>query len=121
MIIKHLLYKGQRVPVYMSSIHYTPQVSRSKYLRSKYAYRDSFLSVCSFFSARRLPIAQVIVDNDKSDLVDVLFVSKNIAVEYVPPGDHRTNPAERAIYNIIIICMESMIASGKFKLKVVMI
>jgi hypothetical protein len=37
------------------------------------------------------------MDNEKSDLLDELFVSKNITVEYVPPGDHRTNPAERAI------------------------
>jgi hypothetical protein len=37
------------------------------------------------------------MDNEKSDLLDELFVSKNIAVEYVPPGDHRTNPAERVI------------------------
>ena len=37
------------------------------------------------------------MDNEKSDLLDDLFVSKNIEVEYVPPGDHRTNPAERAI------------------------
>ncbi len=66
---------------YLEYIHYTPQVSRSKY-----AYRDSFLSVCSFFSARRLPIAQVIMDNEKSDLLDELFVSKHISVEYVPPG-----------------------------------
>ena len=80
------------ISTYLGYIHYTPQVSRTKY-----AYRDSFLSVCSFFSARRLPIKQVIMDNEKSDLLDDLFVSKNIEVEYVPPGDHRTNPAERAI------------------------
>ena len=80
------------ISCYLGYIHYTPQISKSKY-----AYRDSFLSVCSFFSARRLPIAQVIMDNEKSDLLDELFISKNISVEYVPPGDHRTNPAERAI------------------------
>jgi hypothetical protein len=37
------------------------------------------------------------MDNEKSDLLDDLFVSKNFAVEYVPPGGHGTNPAERAI------------------------
>ena len=37
---------------YLGYIYYTPQLSRTKY-----AYRDSFLSVCSFFSARHLPIA----------------------------------------------------------------
>ncbi len=37
------------------------------------------------------------MDNEKSDLLDQFFVKNNIEVEYVPPGDHRTNPAERAI------------------------
>ncbi len=60
---------------YLGYIHYTPQLSRTKY-----AYRDSFLSVCSFFSARHLPITQVIMDNEKSDLLDDLFTCSCIKI-----------------------------------------
>jgi hypothetical protein len=30
-------------------------------------------------------------------MLEGFFIDNNITVEYVPPGDHRTNPAERAI------------------------
>ncbi len=36
------------------------------------------------------------MDNEKSDMLDGYFRQNKVTVEYVPPGDHCTNPAERA-------------------------
>ena len=81
---------------YLGYIRLTPQVSRTKY-----AYRDSFRDILAFFSSRSKPIYQVIMDNEKSDLIVEFFRENKIQkVEFVPPGDHRTNPAERSIQTV---------------------
>ena len=40
------------------------------------------------------------MDNEKSDLIVELFRKYQVPPEFVPPGDHRTNPAERAIKTV---------------------
>ena len=72
------------ISCYSGYISYTPQISRSAS-----AYRDSFKSLCAFFSQRSQPIAHIIMDNEKSDMIEGFFLDSKITVEYVPPGDHR--------------------------------
>ena len=71
------------ISCYMGYISYTPQISRSAV-----SYRESFKSLCAFFSQRSQPITHIIMDNETSDLLEEFFTDKDITVEYVPPGDH---------------------------------
>lgn len=46
---------------------------------------------------KRKTINMIILDNETSTLVENYFESVKVQLQYVPPNDHRSNRAERAI------------------------
>ena len=73
-------------------IHLYPMKSRTAP-----AYVSAFKSVVSFFRSLSHPLTHILLDNETSSDLTSFFVSVNLSYQYVPPFNHRSNPAERAI------------------------
>ena len=73
-------------------IHLYPMKSRTAP-----AYVPAFKSVVSFFRSLSHPLTHILLDNETSSDLTSFFVSVNLSYQYVPPFNHRSNPAERAI------------------------
>ena len=73
-------------------IHVVPMRSRSAK-----DYTNSFLQCINFFKTRGIHHTKVKVDNETSNLFRQVAGDNNIQIEYVPPENHRQNPAERDI------------------------
>ncbi len=74
-------------------IHVEPMISR----HSNH-HLIAFQSACNFFNNnKKLSINKARFDNETSADMQSLCKSMNISVEFVPPGNHRTNLSERCI------------------------
>ena len=83
------------ITVFKNYIRYTPFQSRSAE-----DYNTAFSSVLTFFKLHGQKLHIIRMDNEaaqQSSLLKAAFVSADVTVEYVAPGDHRTLLAERAI------------------------
>ena len=80
------------ITLHRGFIHYHPMMSRTAP-----AYVSAFIAVLSFFSSHGFPITNLKLDNESSSQLSALFVKHDVAFQHVPPFNHRTNPAERAI------------------------
>ena len=83
------------ITVLKNYIRYTPFQSRSAD-----DYNKAFSSVLTFFKIHGQKLRNIRMDNEaaqQSSLLKAAFVSADVTVEYVAPGDHRTLLAERAI------------------------
>ena len=82
------------VTTYKGYIHVEPQNSRSAP-----AYVRTFTATLRFFRSHGHPLTDLIADNERSEDLTALFRSQPhpVTVQYVPPHNHRANPAERAI------------------------
>ena len=73
-------------------VHYEPMPSRtaSSYLA---AYTRAWVFYCRFGA----PPSFMRMDNETSDLLESFAKEKHFTIQYVPPGTHRANKAEREI------------------------
>ena len=78
--------------VYKNYIHVEPLTDRSAA-----SYVKAYTAGFTFFANRGHTIRDVVLDNETSAALEVLFREKNIKFQYVPPGNKRSNRAERAI------------------------
>ena len=65
--------------------------------RTGISYRKAYKEIFTFFKVHDAHVNMVVLDNETSDLVENYFESVNVQFQYVPPNDHRSNRAERAI------------------------
>ena len=65
--------------------------------RNAGTYEQAFNDGLKFFRDRDIPINILRLDNEQSSLVSAICVRNKIKLELVPPGNHRSNTAERAI------------------------
>jgi len=80
------------ISVFKNYIKYTPFKDRSAG-----AYIDAFSSVISFFRSYGHHVPIVRMDNETSSALQDFFRKEVVSWQYVPPGQHRTLLAERAI------------------------
>lgn len=73
-------------------VHYEPMMSKSAS-----CYVAAYRRMYSFFAAHGRLIRFQKLDNETSTLLETYLASIPIHLEYVSPGTHRTNKAERAI------------------------
>lgn len=65
--------------------------------RSAQSFVKAFTDAFTFFKTRNNPITSVVIDNETSADLKQLFLDEAIDVQTVPPGDKRSNKAERCI------------------------
>ena len=67
--------------------------------RTAAAYVAAFSRVFNFFRGRGFPVLALVTDNERSSALTAFLrsLSPPPAVQYVPPHNHRANPAERHI------------------------
>ena len=65
--------------------------------RSGTSYRKAYKEIYTYFKAHDAQVNMIILVYETSDLVENYFESVNVQFQYVPPNDHRSNRAERAI------------------------
>ena len=65
--------------------------------RSATSYRTAYQKIFTYFKIHDADVNLIILDNETSALVEQYFESVNVMFQYVPPNDHRSNRAERAI------------------------
>ena len=67
--------------------------------RTAAAYVAAFSRAFRFFRTRGFPVRALVTDNERSSTLTSFFQSQSPppAVQYVPPYNHRANPAERHI------------------------
>ena len=80
------------VTVFHGYIFAVPMINRS----SK-SYVKAYTTVITFFSTCGHPFTHLSLDNEKSADLTALFKTHKLSIQYVPPQQHRANPAERAI------------------------
>ena len=80
------------VTVFHGYIFAVPMINRS----SK-SYVKAYSAVITFFSNCGHPFTHLSLDNEKSADLTALFKTHKLSIQYVPPQQHRANPAERAI------------------------
>jgi hypothetical protein len=82
------------VTAYRGYVHVEAQPSRSAT-----AYVRSFKNTLAFFASHGHIIADIVSDNESSTTLTTFFqsLSPPPRVQYVPPYNHRANPAERHI------------------------
>jgi hypothetical protein len=88
-------YKGHEyllITLHLGYIHYLPIKTRSAS-----SYISAFKKIFAFFTAKSFPIAHLILDNESSTSLTTFLQSQHVSFQHVPPNQHRTNPAERAI------------------------
>jgi hypothetical protein len=88
-------FKGHEyilVTLHLGFIHLLPMKTKSAS-----AYISAFKKVLFYFSSKSFPISHLILDNETSASLSAYFVSENVTYQHVPPNQHRTHPAERAI------------------------
>ena len=88
-------YKGHEyllITLHLGYIHYLPIKTRS----ASY-YISAFKKIFAFFTAKSFPIAHLILENESSTSLTTFLQSQHVSFQHVPPNQHRTNPAERAI------------------------
>ena len=65
--------------------------------RSSKSYVKAYTLVIFFYKNHGHPFSHLSLDNEKSADLTSLFTLHKLSVQYVPPQQHRANPAERAI------------------------
>ena len=65
--------------------------------RTAKSFVNAFISAFSFFRTRGNSITSVVIDNETSAELKQLFTDEKLDVQTVPPGDKRSNKAERSI------------------------
>ena len=65
--------------------------------RSSTEYKATFEKGLEFYESKMQIISKFIIDNESSREIEKFFESKNLTYQYVPPKNHRSNQAERAI------------------------
>ena len=65
--------------------------------RTAKSFVNAFTSAFSFFRTRGNSITSVVIDNETSAELKQLFKDEKLDVQTVPPGDKRSNKAERCI------------------------
>ena len=60
-------------------------------------YAQVFEKGLAFYEDKMAIVSRFIMDNETSKEVTNFFASKNLSYQYVPPNNHRSNQAERAI------------------------
>jgi hypothetical protein len=78
--------------VYRGYIYVEPMPSKSSQ-----AYVAAYTRMLSYFSSLRINFSHMTIDNETSTDLDSLLDRKYITVQLQPPGNHRSNFAERAI------------------------
>jgi hypothetical protein len=65
--------------------------------RSSQSYIEAFATTIKHFTILGQKPTYQRLDNETSSELEHMFISNNINFQYVPPGNHRANKAERAI------------------------
>ncbi len=65
--------------------------------RTSASYVSAYTSIVLFFKTLSHPLTHLLLDNETSSDLTTFFLSSLITYQYVPPNNHRTLPAERAI------------------------
>ncbi len=78
--------------LHLGFIHYIPLKSRTAA-----SYVSAFAKIFAFFKSKSFPVTHLILDNESSTSLTTFLQSALEGFEFVPPNQHRTNPAERAI------------------------
>jgi hypothetical protein len=65
--------------------------------RSSVSYVSAYRDVISFFQSLSQPLSHLSLDSETSSDLTAIFKSSDLTFEYVPPLNHRSLPAERAI------------------------
>ena len=77
---------------YHGYIHMVPMTSKT----SK-AYVRAYVSILDFFKTLGHPISNLVLDNEDSAELRAFFSTRYLHYQFVPPSNHRANPAERSI------------------------
>jgi hypothetical protein len=80
------------VTVYRGYIHAQPMPSRTAV-----QYVAAHTRMLNYFNNIGVKFTHMTIDNEKSEDLDTLFKLHDLTVQFQPPGNHRSNFAERAI------------------------
>ena len=83
------------------------------------SYREAYQKIFTYFKVHDADVNMIILENETSVLVEKYFESVKVEFQYVPPSDHRSNRAERAIqsfknpHDIVVINSQHPVSHEK--------
>ena len=80
------------VTAYHGYIKLVPMINKTAI-----TYVKAYTATLNFYADLGHTVTNLTIDNEDSTLLRKLFRDYKVTVQYVPPSNHRANPAERAI------------------------